>query len=135
MWRYRGDGQKERAEQEVAERRRLIVFLDDLDRCTSEAVLECLQALKLYLERQGHECGGPRPTLVEWRSSAVVGSPDLVTTTVLAAWPTCRSMRPFTEKIDETLAPHSVTRIPRCTEKNPTLRRVIGQRRSAGIRQ
>lgn len=33
--------------------KRLVVFLDDLDRCSREAVIEVLEALKLYLDRKG----------------------------------------------------------------------------------
>jgi nucleotidyltransferase substrate binding protein (TIGR01987 family) len=40
---------------------------------TFEAVWK---ALKLYLERQGHECGGPRPTLKKAFTENLIPSPE-----------------------------------------------------------
>lgn len=34
------------------------------------------KALKLYLERQGHECGGPRPTLKKAFAEGLITAPD-----------------------------------------------------------
>lgn len=34
------------------------------------------KALKLYLERQSHECGGPRPTLKKAFAEALIRAPD-----------------------------------------------------------
>ena len=34
------------------------------------------KALKLYLERQGHECGGPRPTLKKAFAEGLVATPE-----------------------------------------------------------
>jgi nucleotidyltransferase substrate binding protein (TIGR01987 family) len=34
------------------------------------------KALKLYLERQGHECGGPRPTLKRAFAEGLITTPD-----------------------------------------------------------
>jgi nucleotidyltransferase substrate binding protein (TIGR01987 family) len=34
------------------------------------------KALKLYLERQGHECGGPRPTLKKAFAEGLITTPD-----------------------------------------------------------
>ena len=34
------------------------------------------KALKLYLERQGHECGGPRPTLKKAFAENLIPTPD-----------------------------------------------------------
>jgi nucleotidyltransferase substrate binding protein (TIGR01987 family) len=34
------------------------------------------KTLKLYLERQGHECGGPRPTLKKVFAEGLVSTPD-----------------------------------------------------------
>lgn len=40
---------------------------------TFEAVWK---TLKLYLERQGHECGGPRPTLKKAFSENIISTPE-----------------------------------------------------------
>lgn len=40
---------------------------------TFEAVWK---TLKLYLERQGHECGGPRPTLKKAFAESLINSPE-----------------------------------------------------------
>ena len=34
------------------------------------------KALKLYLERQGHECGGPRPTLKKAFADGLIATPE-----------------------------------------------------------
>jgi nucleotidyltransferase substrate binding protein (TIGR01987 family) len=34
------------------------------------------KALKLYLERQGHECGGPRPTLKKAFADGLIAAPE-----------------------------------------------------------
>ena len=34
------------------------------------------KALKLYLERQGHECGGPRPTLKKAFAEGIIATPE-----------------------------------------------------------
>lgn len=34
------------------------------------------KGLKLYLERQGHECGGPRPTLKKAFSEGLIATPE-----------------------------------------------------------
>ena len=34
------------------------------------------KALKLYLERQGHECGGPRPTLKKAFAEGLIATPE-----------------------------------------------------------
>jgi nucleotidyltransferase substrate binding protein (TIGR01987 family) len=34
------------------------------------------KTLKLYLERQGHECGGPRPTLKKAFADGLIASPE-----------------------------------------------------------
>ncbi len=34
------------------------------------------KTLKLYLERQGHECGGPRPTLKKAFAENLISSPE-----------------------------------------------------------
>ena len=34
------------------------------------------KALKLYLERQGHECGGPRPTLKKAFADGLIPTPE-----------------------------------------------------------
>jgi nucleotidyltransferase substrate binding protein (TIGR01987 family) len=34
------------------------------------------KALKLYLERQGHECGGPRPTLKKAFAENIIQTPE-----------------------------------------------------------
>ena len=34
------------------------------------------KALKLYLERQGHECGGPRPTLKKAFADRLIATPE-----------------------------------------------------------
>lgn len=34
------------------------------------------KALKLYLERQGHECGGPRPTLKKVFAEGLIATPE-----------------------------------------------------------
>ena len=34
------------------------------------------KTLKLYLERQGHECGGPRPTLKKAFAERLISSPE-----------------------------------------------------------
>ena len=34
------------------------------------------KALKLYLERQGHECGGPRPTLKKAFAENLIATPE-----------------------------------------------------------